>query len=99
MQTVVTAHPDKAAAAAPEAAGPGLATVFVVTADATTLACAVFVGATQAVTSRAFALQWLAAHYGLVCSGQDAHDWERVLERYETAGDIYYTLETVVSRP
>lgn len=99
MQTATCAHPDKAVAAAPEAAGPGMATVFVVTADATTLACVVFVGSTQAVTSRAYALHWLAAHYRLVCSGQDAHDWERVLECYETAGDIYYILETVVPRP
>jgi hypothetical protein len=100
MQTLTALSPDKAVGRDPAycAEEPNSAIVFFVIEDATTLVCAVFVGAAQAATSRAFALQWLAAHYGIPCSGDETRDWARVLDRYEADGALYYTLETVVPR-
>lgn len=101
MPTATTAAaPDKAAALeqVQGAAGPGTAIVFFVTQDAATRVCVVFVGAAQEVNSRAFALQWLATHYGIARSGEEERDWERVLARYDEDGEIYYTLQTVIPR-
>ncbi len=75
------------------------ATVFFAVSDATTQVCQVFTGSTQEATSRAFALQWLAAHYGIGCSGDAPRDWARVEACYEADGALYYALETVVPWP
>ncbi len=72
---------------------PATATVFFATQDATTLACAVFLGPDQETASRHYALQWLARHYH-ISSETGTPTWEQVDARYETDGTLYFTLNT-----